>query len=415
MEHASCNVIYVDRRVSRDRHLQEGVHAAEEFAAEWGHGHVVENVGLLLDVFGEGLFPNLFSLAPLKSFIPSLSDPSYADIATLVHLCSTGGSCLTQWLNLQDVSTIDLKPTLILIDTPFQEQIADRSRSRNPSPHSPPDEDVANHEEELYGLALLQRIISESYLRNLSKLVVPVPVVNFPPDSPGRNDSSSDVREEIANEKLHPNSSKQRRAANRRMLKKCLDLGATDVMASPLNGKCVTNLEVHAYRAHREAARDHKAMLEVRRGRKRSWVGISDAKPFAYLREAMVSGLMNGICRIGDEQEDGPSTYKVSVSADKQAEISTAVSRWHFCAHNFTDDELVIAAAIMFKHALSMPELEPWRIPTGACLQTPLLHYDNSLDWLFVPAGDLLTAFCRPTARVPPCLPCCLQWICALS
>ena len=43
------------------------------------------------------------------------------------------------------------------------------------------------------------------------------------------------------------------------------------------------------------------------------------------------------------------------------------VGRWHFCAHNFTDDELIVAATMMFNHALSMPELEPWRIPTGAC------------------------------------------------
>ncbi|KAM7209251.1 HD-domain/PDEase-like protein [Naviculisporaceae sp. PSN 640] len=336
MEQASCNVIYVDRRVSRERHLRKGVDTVEECAAEWAHDHVTENVGLLLEVFGE------------------------------VHLCSTGGSCLLQWLNLQDESTVDLKPTLILIDTPFQEQIPDRPRSRNPSPHSLPDEDVANHEEELYGLALLQRIEFESSSRNLSKLVVPVPVVNFLPDSPDRSDSSSDVRDETANEKLYPASSEQRREANRRMMKQCLDLGAIDVMASPLNVKCITNLEVHAYRAHREAAKDHKAMLEVRRGRKRSWVGIDDARPFSYLREAMVQRLMNRICKIGIEVEDGPTSYphNISVSADKQAEIRAAVGRWHFCAHDFNDDELVIAAAIMFQHALSMPELEKWRIST---------------------------------------------------
>jgi hypothetical protein len=79
-------------------------------------------------------------------------------------LCSTGGACLTQWLNLQDVSLLDLKPTLILLDTPFQDQISERSPSRTPSPHSPPDEDDENHEEDLYGLALLQRIISELYV-----------------------------------------------------------------------------------------------------------------------------------------------------------------------------------------------------------------------------------------------------------
>jgi len=263
---------------------------------------------------------------------------------------------------------VDLKPTLILIDTPYQERIPERSRSRTPSPHSPPDEDSENHEEELYGLALLQRIISESYLRNLSKMVLPVPVVNFPrPDSPHPSDSSSDVREEIANAKLHPNSPMNRRIANRRMLKKCLDLGATDVMASPMNGKCITNLEVHAYRAHREAARDQKALLEVRRGRKRSWVGISEEKPFSYLREAMVSSLMNGICRIENEMDDKPKSVRIWVPAEKQAEIAEAVGRWHFCAHSFSDDELIIAAAVMFKHALAMPELEAWRLPTGMC------------------------------------------------
>lgn len=33
-----------------------------------------------------------------------------------------------------------------------------------------------------------------------------------------------------------------------------------------------------------------------RSARKVSWVGVSEAKPYAYLREAMVSGLMNRIC-----------------------------------------------------------------------------------------------------------------------
>jgi len=315
---------------------------------------------------------------------------------------------------------VDLKPTLILIDTPYQERIPERSRSRTPSPHSPPDEDSENHEEELYGLALLQRIISESYLRNLSKLVVPVPVVNFPqPDSPNPSSSSSDVREEIANAKLHPGSPLNRRIANRRMLKRCLDLGATDVMASPMNGKCITNLEVHAYRAHREAARDQKALLEVRRGRKRSWVGISEEKPFAYLREAMVSSLMNGICRIGNETDEGAGNVKIWVAAEKQDEIAEAVGRWHFCAHSFSEDELVIAAAIMFKHALAMPELEPWRIPTGKWkkgggfggVSPPLPACPICLLPCIAPFSDRQS---RPAAQLHRRLPGSLQQFCAL-
>ncbi|KAK1751784.1 3',5'-cyclic-nucleotide phosphodiesterase regA [Echria macrotheca] len=333
MEHARCNVIYVDRAVSHDRHVRATPGTPGKEAGVWETAHLAENVGLLLDVFGE------------------------------VHLCSTGGACLSQWLNLQDTSMVELIPTLILIDTPFQERIVDRSRSRTPSPHSPPDHERDN-QEELYGLALLQRIISESYVRNMSKLIVPVPVITFPPaDTPAAVQGSSDLREEIANANLHPGSSDNRRDANRRMLKKCLDLGATDVMASPMNGKCITNLEVHAYRARRQAARDQNALLELRRGRKRSWVGISDEKPYAYLREAMVSNLMNGICRVGGEQDDLIATVRISIPAEKQVEIADAVGKWHFCAHSFTDDELIQAAAVMFKHALAMPELEKWRLP----------------------------------------------------
>ncbi|KAK5654112.1 hypothetical protein OQA88_7543 [Cercophora sp. LCS_1] len=331
MEHAACHVIYVDRVVSHDRHIASS--AAGEIRT-WEAPHIAENVGLLLDVFGE------------------------------VHLVSTGGACLTLWLNLQDTSMVDMKPTIILFDTPYQDPIPERSRSRSPSPHSPPEEDGKNHEEELYGLELLQRIMSESYVRNLSKLVVPVPVITFPRlSSPNVGNISSDVHEEITNAKLHPGSSQNRRSVNRRMLKKCLDMGATDVMANPMNSKCMTNLEVHVYRAHREAAKDQKAMLEMRRGRKRSWVGISDEKPYAYLRETMVSTLMNRICRI-DSGNDAVDMVRIGISPSRHDAIAKAVGAWHFCAHSFTDDELIHAAAVMFRHALAVPELEQWRIPT---------------------------------------------------
>ena len=261
---------------------------------------------------------------------------------------------------------IELKPTLILIDTPFQDRLLERSRSRSPSPHSipDPDDEPENHEEDLYGLSLLQRIVSESYVRNLSKLVIPVPLVVFPEAGyrPPATDGPSD---DAANGKLHPTAPGAVRTSTRRMVRKCLDLGATDIMESPMNGKCLTNLEVHAYRAHRDAAREQKALLEVRRGRKRSWVGISEGKPFAYLREAMVSNLMNGICRVQNENDDGIGNVTISIPRESHQRIVDAVGQWHFCAHAFSDDELIMAAAYMFNHALDMPELEKWRIPAG--------------------------------------------------
>ncbi|KAJ4304231.1 3',5'-cyclic-nucleotide phosphodiesterase [Collariella sp. IMI 366227] len=324
METVSCNVIYVDRSVARDRYLRRGDQHSDRDASLQESGHLAENIRLLLEVFGE------------------------------VHLCNTGSSGLTQWLSLQEKSMVALKPTLFLIDTPYQDDIPEESLSRPPSPLSL----LGREEEELYGLSLLRRVISESYVRNVAKLVVTVPIIGGPyGDDYGANEAGDKVV-------VGDRSSQGYQATNKRMLKKCLDLGATDVMASPMNAKCISNLEVLAYRAHLDAARDQKALIELRRGRKRSWVGIGEEKPFAYLREAMVSKLMSWICRIGSETEDVLASIKLSISAEKQAEITSAVGQWHFCAHDFTDDELIVAALVMFKHALSMPELEPWRIPT---------------------------------------------------
>jgi 3',5'-cyclic-nucleotide phosphodiesterase len=65
-------------------------------------------------------------------------------------------------------------------------------------------------------------------------------------------------------------------------------------------------LVIHAYRLQKEFAREEASFLTSKRNRKLSWVGVDDAKPYAYLREAMVSNLMTGICNpetVGDSLE----------------------------------------------------------------------------------------------------------------
>ncbi len=298
------------------------------------------------------------------------------------------------------------KPTLFLLDTPYQDSIPEQTRSRSPSPLSliaADDDDSENHEVELYGLALLRRILSESYVRNASKLVVPIPIIGSPfGDRPAHDGAAS--------------SADDLRVANKRMMRMCLDAGATDVLTNPIGAKCVANLEVHAYRAHLEAAREQKALIELRRGRKRSWVGISEEKPFAYLREAMVSKLMGRICRIGSETEDMLGNVRLSITTEKQAEVTAAVGQWHFCAHDFTDDELIVGSLAMFKHALSMPELEPWRIPTGMSavaggVVIMAQHQTHSCGQL----TDLYLLPSRPPTPLPPRLPRGLQHFCSLS
>ena len=89
-------------------------------------------------------------------------------------------------------------------------------------------------------------------------------------------------------------------------LSKYLDSGAVDVLSSPLSKERLQSLAVHAYRLQKEAARDEASFLTTKRNRKLSWVGVDDAKPYAYLREAMVSNLMTGICNpetVGDSLE----------------------------------------------------------------------------------------------------------------
>lgn len=251
-----------------------------------------------------------------------------------------------------------MKPTIVLIDTPHDEFVpTSHPRSRSPSPRSrsPPTETETHvPDEEAYGLKLLQRVITEAHLRNLSKLVVPIPVISNALPTLG-----SDVPAASA-----PSPS-ERPVVDLALMKRCIDLGAADVIVSPINSKCMTSVGVQAYKAHREAARDQQALLEVRRGRKRSWVGVHEEKPFAYLRESMVSNLMKGICRLGGDVDEKIGNFKLAVPAERQSAIAGAIGNWHFCAHDFTDDELLVAAMLIFKHALNMPALEKWRIPTG--------------------------------------------------
>lgn len=215
---------------------------------------------------------------------------------------------------------------------------------------------------ELYGLRLLQRVVAEADMLKLMKLVVPIPIIS-PPVLPqgGPATAPGSVETGAIGETILGYSQ-----SRPELVRKCLEYGAVDVMTSPLQQQNIESIEVHAYKARQAAAREREAVLQIRKNRKRSWVGVdTGGKPFAYLREAMVSGLMKGICRFDDEDETSLGTFRISVPAERQARIAQAVGQWHFCAHDFSDDELVVAASLMFSHALSMPELDQWRIPPG--------------------------------------------------
>jgi hypothetical protein len=55
MDNVACNVIYVDRSVSRDRHVVAGESSTVADAVQGEPAHVAANLESLLTVFDEGM------------------------------------------------------------------------------------------------------------------------------------------------------------------------------------------------------------------------------------------------------------------------------------------------------------------------------------------------------------------------
>ncbi|KAK0126831.1 3',5'-cyclic-nucleotide phosphodiesterase [Cadophora gregata] len=399
MDYAACNVVYVDRNAREDRLVKredatstaspDGViNYAEHHTPVHAPTAVDENLQTLLGIFSE------------------------------VYVCISGKSCISKLSELNQSSIVELIPTLVLIDIPYEDQLAERpSREvRTPSPSTQLQIDGVHDdliEEEAYGLSLLEWIACEIQYQSLSRLVVPVAVVSIPEQNPllvtsrGRTNSRSEGQ-------LGYTSflSKKRGGLvtplDQTRTVKYLDVGAVDVLTSPLLKERLPSLAIHAYRAHKDASKEHRALMEMKRGRKRSWVGVDDQKPYAYLREAMVSGLMDGICKLGGDEEP-MAPIRISIALNRREKIAASVGSWHFSAHEFTDDELLHAALLMLQHALTMPELERWRISTEHL--TAFLVASRSAYNAFVPyhnfrhVVDVLQAcfhFLVRLGRLPP-------------
>jgi hypothetical protein len=169
---------------------------------------------------------------------------------------------------------------------PYDEEQRLKRQSREPRSPSPtlrrrPTSDLPEPDD-LYGMHLLQHVSSEIQQRTMTRLVIPIVVLSgmergMVPStvpSPGAPSSTLDsVR-----------------------LVHYLDAGAIDVFTSPISSDSAHGLAVHAYRVYREVSRESSGFLSERKSRKLSWVGVDEVKPYAYLREAMVSSLMSGIC-----------------------------------------------------------------------------------------------------------------------
>ncbi len=250
------------------------------------------------------------------------------------------------------------------MDIPYDEEQRLKRLSREPRTPSPTSSHVTRPEssepDDIYAMHLLTHIAAEISSRNFSKLVIPIVMLTGLDYKITSNPSSNVLTDTVR-------------------LSRYLDGGAVDVLSSPLSKDRVRGLLIHGYRLQREFAREETSFMTNKRNRKLSWVGVDDAKPYAYLREAMVSNLMTGICNpetVGDSIEvkyvedlrlfdPANLASDFHLDDDRKAVVEDKVGMWAFSAHDFTDDELLYAALVMLQHALQMEELAMWDMDQG--------------------------------------------------
>ncbi|KAF3045622.1 3',5'-cyclic-nucleotide phosphodiesterase [Didymella heteroderae] len=334
MEHGACNVIYVDRRANDEYVKRETL--SDSLIARTSTGNVGQSY------FALGKTPPVEVHANVEAILSVFNE---------VHICGSGRSCLNKITQIVDGTKSNI-PVFVILDVPYDEELRLKRLSREPrtpSPTSSRIRAVDNGEpDDTYGTHLLTHVSSEISSKNFSKLVVPIVMLTgLATETPSVSAPSSLNKTLVLTDTVK--------------LSKYLDSGAVDVLSSPLSKDRVHGLAVHAYRLQKEAAREEASFLTTKRNRKLSWVGVDDAKPYAYLREAMVSNLMTGIC---NPETVGDSLDASDFELDEQRRkvVEDKVATWAFSAHEFTDDELLYAALVMLEHALSSPELSQWQL-----------------------------------------------------
>ncbi|KAI9876040.1 MAG: 3',5'-cyclic-nucleotide phosphodiesterase [Pleopsidium flavum] len=357
MDYAACHVIYVERKAHGDRIVTNdappSVAASTHMSASSYFATVVEvdevktNMQAILAVFNQ------------------------------VYVCTTGASGSSKLAELNESSGPDLTPIIVFLGISAEEHLEGRGSLishdlPSPSPTSDPRDPIDSFmTEDVYGMHLLRHIAMAIQNETSSKLIVPVAVINLPegfkrisvtnlkgePTSGGwfvsSDTATSSIREPSNAHLLSVEPSRMQR---------CLDAGAADVLSSPLQKERILGLTSHAYRARKEATKERSKLLTSRRMRKQSWVGY-EGKSYSYLLEAMVSKLMDGICKPESVTDVVSHRELYILERRRELVVARAVGSWGFSAHDFSDDELQYAAFLMLKHALDMPELEKWRLP----------------------------------------------------
>ncbi|KAI8937541.1 hypothetical protein NX059_005259 [Plenodomus lindquistii] len=336
MDNGVCNVIYIDRRAN-DEHVRKET-LSKSLVARTSTGNVGQSYFALGKTSPREVHNNVEAILHMFNE---------------VYVCGSGKSCLANISSILESSKANV-PTFVIIDIPYDEEQRAKRLSREPRTPSPTSSRIIRIDntepDDIYAMHLLTHIASEISSRNFSKLIVPVVMLtglSQEPSSSGPLPSPGLPSSNLLTDTMR--------------LSRYLDAGAVDVLSSPLSVDRMHSLVVHGYRLQKDFIRDEASFLTTKRNRKLSWVGVDDTKPYAYLREAMVSNLMTRICNpetVGDSLE----ASDFELDEHRMAFVQDRVGTWAFSAHELTDDELLYAALVMLKHALLMPELDKWSI-----------------------------------------------------
>ena len=310
-------------------------------------------------------------------------------LTVTVFVCNSGRSFSVKLGELHDQVKPDCTPIIACFDVGRESRhglkpdhyFRARPRAAYPSdPDGPPSPYALRREitfssesDESYGLQLLSRIASDLQVDEGAQLIIPVAIVK-----PKRRDSYDHTMDQLrpvtiarapyGSDAESARFDDQSDIIDPPLMLQCLEAGALDVVRSPLDRAGIMGLTVHAFRVYKTAKKDQAGFLAAaRRGRKQSWVGVEEERPYAYLREAMVKKLLKGICEPQHVIEDYQHR-DLYVEPQRKPVIAEAVGKWTFDGHLFSEDELVYAGYYMLNHAVQLPELEQWRVSEGMCI-----------------------------------------------
>ncbi|TGZ82396.1 HD-domain/PDEase-like protein [Ascodesmis nigricans] len=313
------NAVYVDRRATSNRVESSTVNSSHPgsrrpssngVSGNEDHEEVERNIRTLLSVFSS------------------------------VSVCTSSQSCISA---ITDIERRDNGPTLVVFDIPLQPQPGEDDALDTTTRH-----DSGLETDMLYGMPLLRFICREIDSMRLSSSFIPVALV------------SQDNEARILHTTGSPESDLSSSSSVREL--QCIDHGAFDALTSPVSLERAKTLYMHCYRLGSENQTKWQKAIAINHA-----PGKVAAEPnpnYAYLRENMVSELMNEICKPKTALASG-SGAQIRIPRSRIFAIKQSVGEWAFCAHDYTDKELVYCAQLIFEHAFSMPELGDYKISSG--------------------------------------------------